>query len=160
MGGKPYHPAHKPGSTILDVDSTLFKCSIPTAPRKDGTLRKSGLVGICSWPKRHATIIHPQGRKGAKTPDRNQHARAKCQHCSRLYATTQPGYDTRSGGSPPFRDHHRHLRRIQTATCHTRRCAKNTLLITTGNLCQQYPPTRGLQWTIVLAKVHDICVPG
>ena len=99
MGGKPYHTTHKPRSTILDTDSTLFKCSIPAAPRKDGTLHKSGLVGVSSWPKRRATIIHPQGRKGAKTPDRNRRARAKCQHRSRLYATTQPGYDMRSGGS-------------------------------------------------------------
>ena len=92
-----------------------------------------------------------------KTPDHNWCTRAKHQH---LYATTPPGYDTWSGGSPPFCDHHWHFRCIWTATYHTRRCAKNTLLITTRNLCQQHPPTRGLQWTIILAKVHDVCIPG
>ena len=135
MGGKPYHPTHKPGSTILNVDTMLLKSSIPAAPRKNGMLRKSRLVGTCSQPNCCAAIIHLQSRKGAKTPDCNWHVRVKHQHCSWLYATTQPGYDTQSGGSPPFHNHHWHFRHVWTATHYTRRCTKNTLLITTRNLC-------------------------
>ena len=73
-------------------------------------------------------------------------------------STPLPSQDTRSGSIASVRVYHRHIRRIRAVTRRTGRCAKNHLRIPTGDLRQQYPPTRGLQWAFVLAKVHDVRV--
>ena len=158
LGGKPYHPTHQSGSMILDAYPMLLKCSISAAPRKNGMLHKSRLVPAHGQNTMLLLSI-PKAGKELKLQTVID-VREKRQHCSRLYATTKPRYDMRSGGSPPFHHYHQYVRHIWTATHYTRRCAKNTLLIPTRNLHQQYPPTRGLQWTIIMAKVHDIHILG